>query len=124
VQVAGVAKPERIRIALSSSRGPAELVLEFGAPADELEVRRGALVWLRRGSVVTLDGAPVEPRQSELAALLDAFGAAARGGAPTVTVDDGVAVVDLAHAAVAAMERAGALFERPGAPRHAASRGL
>ncbi len=124
VQVAGVAKPERIRVALTSARGPAELVLELGAPVDELEVRCGALVWLRRGSVVTLDGAPVEPRQSELAALLDAFAAAARGAAPAVTVDDGAAVVDLAHAAVAEMERAGALFERPGAPKHAASRDL
>jgi hypothetical protein len=109
------------------------VVLDFASTADDLSVTaldaRGAPVrWRRSGRDVRLLADGVEaalPGGSELAAMLRHFREVAAGdAAPLATGADAIDVAATARAAIDALAAAGAPFERPGAPRHVASRAL
>lgn len=130
-QARGSSRPERVRLELSWPQRRAEIVFDFDAPHDELSVLArgdaGELGWRRNaGDVHWLRGERTEPVPrdgSETERMLAAFRDAVLGKSPApVNVAEALAVQRTAHAAIEALERAGAPFERAGAPKHVRSR--
>lgn len=128
----GAACPERVALELVYPGGTAEVSLELAAAVDDTSlVRRAqpggvvAASWRRAGreTTVELDGTPtLVERGEDLARLLAHFrDVVLRRVAPRVSAVDGRDVMVVARAAIAALEREGAPFDRPNAPRHVAS---
>lgn len=130
----GGGRPERLRFSLEFAQGLAELELDFDARVDELSLRTrragaGERIWRRSGADVVVGPVeaplPVQRRQGELSALLEAFRAAVvMSAAPTVTVREGVDVLHNAREIISALRSANAPLSRPNAPKHVASREL
>lgn len=119
---AGTSAPTRIAVRVAGAV-EADVVLELGAPLDELLVARADDVWRRQGATIRVGGRELERSASDVGALL---AAAARVVTASLEHEaacvDGLAVLSLAEASVDALAAAGAPFARAGAPRRVASR--
>lgn len=87
------------------------------------------MLWRRAGRDVSLrvHGAEVAVARegSDLARMLAHFREVVRGrAAPLVTPSDGLHALSATHAAIAALDAAGAPFDRAEAPRHVATPAL
>lgn len=131
----GERAPERVRVLLDYD-GDAEALIEldFTASFDETQVTRRAraeehprAAWRRRGphAHTELDGVEITaPRSgSDVQRMLAHFRAVALGEETSkITLAEGLRVLVAVHAALDALDAAGAPFERAESPRHARSR--
>lgn len=116
VAYAGEARPQRLQIEMRHVHGTATLDVDFDARDDALELTNGALQF-RRGGVAT--------QGSDVATMLSHVAQVVRGTAqPKLDVNQAVTTLIATRAIVHALADAGAPFDRPGAPRRAASPGL
>ena len=126
----GTTAPERVQLTLSQSGEKTRVLLEYVSRAGELTVRFDDDMTFRRverGSFVSNGGQEraVGSDGGDLTSMLTNFRDAVLGDAPlAVRLDDALSAMTNAHRAVDALEKAGAPFERRGAPRHAASRAV
>ncbi len=128
--------PVRIVLELAYPRGSAEITFDFGAASDEVLFTRlaqpavsPAFVWRRAGATTSLRRGdrdlPVPRDGSDLERMLAHFrDVVLQRAEPFVTPDEALDVMRAARLAVAALESAGAPFDRPNAPRHVASTAL
>lgn len=127
----GEARPERIRLQLQYPAGPAEVRLEFATNVDLLSITAlrpdGEVEWRRSGRSTTLVHAgqtrEVESSGSELERMLTHFRDVVLGrDRPRIDGRQGLELMRAVAACLAALDEAGAPFERQGAPKHVASR--
>jgi predicted dehydrogenase/MoaA/NifB/PqqE/SkfB family radical SAM enzyme len=129
----GASAPERIRLRLAYERARGEVVFDFTGTEEDVSLTRRALpgapvasAWRRSGPKTSLrvDGrdAPLPGGGSDAARMLAHFRDVVLGKArPLLGPRDGLDVLRATRAAVAALDEAGAPFERSSAPRHVAS---
>ncbi len=132
VQHRGVSTLERLRLRLAYPALDVNLLVDFTAAEDSLEIEKGsgdsiAARWSRVGRdvMLTLGGTTqaVERRGSEIGAMLLDFRAVVIGEREaSVGAREGLDVMLTARAVLDALETAGAPLERRGGPRHASSR--
>lgn len=122
--------PERVRVVLRAGALDAEIAIERAASDDLRVTRAHGASYLRAGARAELravDGTSIDARGSALASLLEAFRRAVTGEPPLdehATLpppSDAVAALRATLAAIEALDASGAPFDRPTAPRHAAS---
>ena len=132
----GDVAPERVRLQLAYPAAEAEIALDFTATAEEmLLVRRAraadapAMTWRRVGPTTSLrlgDRDVGVPRAgNDVERMLAHFCDVVLGKVtPRVTAAEALEVMRATRAAIAALDEAGAPFDRVNAPRHVASPAL
>ncbi|MCB9593112.1 MAG: radical SAM protein [Sandaracinaceae bacterium] len=119
---AGASRAERLSATVELERGEARLSFE-GLADGSFEIDVGDRRWARRGREIRVDGEPVETRAGAEEAMLAAFrDAVVAGRSAPVPLAVGNAIEEAARDLVEAFAAAGAPLNRPGAPRHSASR--
>ncbi len=131
-QSGGDSAPERVVLNLRYPRGEAELRLDFRAAQDELmlattDAQGHERLWHRTGGAIVAGPReaprPVEREGSDSERMLARFRDVVLGrAAPSATVADALDVMRTVRAAIAALEAAGAPFDRASAPVHVATR--
>jgi hypothetical protein len=113
----GESRPERISVDLDG----VQIRLEH-APADEQIIAADDFFWRRRGPSIELGGRPIERAGSDDTRMLAAFQQAViTKEDPPIPLSQGIAVLELCHLILDALERGGAPLTRPHGPKHVAS---